>query len=554
MKRGPLVGTGIVAVLAGLAAAGVLRSGGDPPAGLQVLGGPVDVAAAEDADTGLLDRFSKPASQVFVLEAGGGPSHYELRFAVPDDFSDDPSRLVAASREEDGAMWALTEGQVARDHLIIQSNHLSWWQLRILDRGIPPPSRAIVERMLGLRAKPPECGSLPDGLELEVRDESGILLGPCIELDPGPTLSVANNRAVSLAFEVPAGSRVKLSSPSLSERAYDSIYRLLPGDGSRLLPGAGTGSISIPILPTELRFRVDRGAAILDAAVALVTRGKGQEAGTRALKTIECLHAQYGTVTDDKIADRDDFVSAVAKLIGKCAKPIGTALGARRLADIGFALSLAKLGYSAWDAVRTLGHAAAKIRVGTLPSRLMSPKPDPATLARVGTSCGVVEEVVAETGVGVALELGVTKGAVRCGGIEAAVRAYLDASGPCAQRGAGTCWRQVGRWFCVAPTYSLYPTGVACEDGELGQRIVGLHRTVIGAGPERSCGTSPLAEIPGPFDVFANFDCEAAHRIAGGLFTPRLYPYACRIRQTGIESSTHSCAFGDSRVSFSTGA
>jgi hypothetical protein len=522
-------------------------------AGLKVVGRDTEVTEAEDTDTSLLDGFSKPGSPIFTVESSDRAGPYELRFDLPNDPAASPERLVAASRKDEQAMWALSEGQVVGDRFVVQSSHLSQWQLRILGANVKAPSKAEIERALGVRASRPTCGSPPSGFVVEVDDRSGILLGPC--LDSGGVLKLANNRAVSLEFDAPRRSRTRLSSPTLSERFYDSLYQALPGVRLRLLPGAGTATISIGSLPTELRFRADPDATVLELAIALLTRGRSAKAtGAKDLETVKCLHQQYGEVGGDSLASEQDLMEAVADLVGACGETIGTTLGPRALAEVGFALDLARLGYGAWDVGRSLADAEARVRVGTVPEKLIPAPASPEAVVSLGTSCGVIEGVYAETDHGVGLEMGVSKGEVSCDTIEAAIRGYLETTGPCTQQGAGTCWRAVGRWLCVAPTYSAYPVGVSCTDEARGQRILGIDRISIAPEASRNCGTAPYVEIPGPFDVTANFDCAAAQRIAAGsMGSSGIYPYTCRVEETGIESAAHHCRFGDSRVSFFSG-
>lgn len=559
MKRRGWIAIAAVVAIAGLLGAAVLLTGSnDKPEGLTVVGDSTEITEAEGSDTSLLDRFSRAASPIYSVH-GEGDGPYELRFDIPPDYSGDPSRLVAASSAGEGEMWALHEGQVVGGRLIISSDHLSEWQLRILGVEIRIPSKSSIERSLGARATAPTCGEEAFGFELQVRDSSRTLLGPCVEFDGRPWLRVANNRAASLSFDAPDDSHVRLSGPSLSERSYDLLYQALPGDPLRLIPGAGAARISIPEVPTEIRFRVDSDAAILDLALALVTRGKSQTIGARSLEAAKCVQAAYGDGNERSVETQKDLLDGVASLIGECGETIGSELGLQSLADIGFALGVPRLGYGIWDAGRSIADAEATIRVGTLPEGMSALAITPYVIAKAGKSCGTFEGFYPDYGVGVLLELGVTGGTVACGEIENAIRNYVDATGPCDSRGAGTCWRTNGRWRCVAPTYSLYPIAVTCEDEERDERVLGLSGLVIAPDFERDCGTAPGAEPPGPYDVSANFDCEAAQRIANASMgaepqAPPLYPFVCEVEPLSYESSTHTCRFKDSRVSFLSGA
>lgn len=530
MTRRLLVGAGLATLLLVLgASAAMLLATHSPPDGLEVSGGELEIGEVADADTSLLDGFSKPGSVVYSVEAGENGGPYQLRFKLSAGLPANPSRLVAANRDGGEEMWALSEGQIIGNHLVVQGSHLSQWQLRVLRGGVSLPSAAGVERAIGAPAEPPRCEVTATGFDLEVHDRNGILLSPCIDFADGTTLKIANNRLVPLEFDA-------------------------PGVRLRLLPSAGAASISIPKIPTELRFHANPDAAILDLALALIARGKSQTTDAKGLEAVECMRSQPpGIAGDDRAPDKDSITIALATLIGQCGKAIEAELGPDVLARIGFALGLPQLADGIWDAIRNAGTAEARVRVGTLAGQLRPRKLSPKTVVVPGRSCGVLEGVFEETDNGVALEMGVARGTVSCGEIEAAIGDYLEATGPCAQLGAGTCWRQIGRWRCVAPTYSLYPIGVSCDD-ETGTRVVGIDRATIAGTYQRSCGTPPHTEPPGPFDVSANFDCEAAQRIAAGSLEPAgVYPYVCRVETTGYESSAHTCRFGDSSLAFATG-
>lgn len=547
----------LLAVITLVATAGVwlvVRDGSEPPEGLEVVGGDTEVAEREDADTELLESFSEPASIVYAVRGDGDPP-YELRFDLPEDFDADPSRLVAASREEEGQMWALTQGQVVENQFIVHVSRLSDWQLRVLGVEISIPDFADLERVLGARAEPPECGG-SQGLELVLEDPGQLLLGPCVTGGPTPALEVANNRAVSLELDLPEGAEATFSGPTLTEGIYDAVLQAVPGSQLRLLPGAGDGLISIPAIPLEILFTATPQAALADVAIALLSLGKTKvlEDASNAGQALQCIHQSYRDA--GPVERPGDLLRGVAALVGACGEAIGEQLGPQALADVGFALGLPRLIYGFWDSISGIGSSEAAVRVGAISPALLPMEPPPDTVAGPGVSCGVIEDRIAETGAAVALELGVTEGEVACEEIEHAIRGYVRSSGPCSMRGAGTCVRPVDHWTCLAPTLANYPVIVSCTDQARGQAVAGLDRNVIGPGESGSCGNPILVEPPGPYEISANFaDCEAALRIAETSFDGHnTYPYACKAKTTGIESASHTCTFGDSRVTFISGA
>lgn len=534
----------------------LLRGGSDETRGLEVVGQDVQISESSDADTSLLDGFSDPASIMFALEGDGTSPPYGLRFDLPADFGGDPSRLVAASRSSDGEMWALSQGQIVGDQFAVEVSHLSDWQLRILGAEVSIPEFASLERTFGARAEPPRCKSPSSGYELEFSDESGILLGPCVGGTATPELKVANNRAVSLEFDAPDGAEVKLSGLTLSESFYDLLYQALPGVALRLLPGAGQASVSVVDLPTELSFRATSSTAILDAALALLTAGRSKSGEAASINAVKCLYGGYKDA-GESVDSQEDFLRGVAGLVGECGEAIGSDLGPQALVNVGFALGLPRLLYGVWDSVRILADAEATVRVGTLPPHLLPDKPSADTVARLGVSCGVIEDVIAESQTGVALELGVSSGEAPCSEVDSAVRGYLASSGPCSSQGAGTCVRSIDHWSCHGPTLAFYPVVVYCADESAGQTVVGIDRQAIAPGQEGFCGEPPAVEPPGPSMVTSNFaDCEAALRIAEASFEMEQfspYPYACEAEQGGPESFGHTCRFGDSEVAFISG-
>jgi lysophospholipase L1-like esterase len=178
--------------------------------------------------------------------------------------------------------------------------------------------------------------------------------------------------------------------------------------------------------------------------------------------------------------------------------------------------------------------------------------------ATPGTSCGVRALPDASTAYpfGTAeSRLGVTRGRMPCGRIEGLFERYFSDGYPCDSSGAGTCWQEYGKWRCVAPTYSLFPTNFTCsvkgEDKPISQ-IVGLHakETTPMLG-KLFCGSTNLGG--GPFEIQSNFDCRAARRIAIGALTSN-YGFSCNSRQMGIESSKTECRLDDVRVEWENGA
>ncbi len=178
--------------------------------------------------------------------------------------------------------------------------------------------------------------------------------------------------------------------------------------------------------------------------------------------------------------------------------------------------------------------------------------------ATVGTSCGVsgVENAyTSDPGDAFESRLGVSEGRLPCEKIEALFERYASDRSPCPEHGAGTCWREYGKWRCVAPTYALYPADFTCsapgdEDGI--SQIVGLYAKETAATAERRCGSTRLGG--GPYEIEANFDCQAARRIATSALVSLNFGFLCETERTGLESSRTECRLDGARLKWINGA
>jgi lysophospholipase L1-like esterase len=179
--------------------------------------------------------------------------------------------------------------------------------------------------------------------------------------------------------------------------------------------------------------------------------------------------------------------------------------------------------------------------------------------ATPGTSCGVhVAEnlYTADPSDRFESRLGVTRGQLPCSEVEAAFERYASDRSPCPEQGAGTCWREYGKWRCVAPTYSLYPADFTCGvvgDEKHISQIIGLYakETTPVAG-RLFCGNT--RQGGGPFEIRANFDCRPARRLAKSATSDFNFGFLCQTKTTGYESSRTRCSLDDTRVEWINGA
>jgi lysophospholipase L1-like esterase len=176
-----------------------------------------------------------------------------------------------------------------------------------------------------------------------------------------------------------------------------------------------------------------------------------------------------------------------------------------------------------------------------------------------GTSCGVLsvdDPYTSDPGDAFESRLGVTSGRLPCGEIESLFERYATDRSPCVERGAGTCWREYGRWRCVAPTYSLYPanfTCVAVGDEERISEVAGLYvKETTPTTGTLYCGNT--RQGGGPFEIEANFDCRSARMIARIATADFNFGFLCDAEATSIESSRTECHLDGARVEWINGA
>jgi hypothetical protein len=522
---------------------------------------PADVSEASDVDTSLLDGFSSAASPAFDIEADDPNTPHELRFDLPKDFdSTQAPRLVAATRSAENEMWALTQGAVQGDQYVVQTPHLSLDQLRLLNVDISLPSKSNIERALGARANPPSCASTPSGLHLQVTDPAEILLRPCLDSHSGQALvRVANNRALAQKFALPGAAGV-LSTQGriLTEAFYDELYQVLPGRETRLLPGAGQVAIALNTLPVDLRFAADPSATFLDIALTAVSKGKSKQA--ELVPFAKCAFEFSDSISANAYRSPTSVSKTLAQLIGACGETLASSGGPQALANLGFALGLPKSAYSIWDLGRAVAVKTAEVHVSALqPALLPAVVAASDELGKPGISCGLVEGIIATTGTAVAVQVGVARGELPCPEARELVSGYIASTAPCSRQGAGTCVRPINDYDCLAPTAGYFPLIVECFTSDI--RVVGLDASAtLPSGGQQACGTPKGVDIPGPFDVQANFDCAGAQSLAKTETSSKtgdnspLLPFLCSTRVTGYETALSSCHFGDAQLSYATGA
>lgn len=285
----------------------------------------------------MADALSTPVSPVFILTSAGPlkePITLRFDLSVADDA--DLSRLRVAFRESASDEWSLTRGRVDEDSYVVETSHLSEWQLR------------------ELHCKDRLTGPISYRIDVENSDQDDPLLYACAqEIGGKPGLVVFNNRSIGLEFPVLEGvDVVRTGSRTLAERAWGYLNSIQYGEPWLLVPGDGFVTLAFDSLPEELTFDATNSAFVFDL---LLSVGGGAESAF-----VECAH----TFAESMRTFELNF-SEVRKIlldgIIACGGRLGDLVGIQRLLS------------TVWDSVGAITESATVSFAQDEPTRLPEP-------------------------------------------------------------------------------------------------------------------------------------------------------------------------------------
>lgn len=257
------------------------------------------------AQGGADDPLSTPLSPVYVLS--GSPDLEEpvtLRFDLSGADVADPGLLRVAYREAANEEWSWVRGRLEGDSYVVETTHLSEWQLREL---------SCEDRV---------SGAIDFRIGTQNSDPGDPLIYACArEIDGKPGLVVFNNRSIGLEFPVLDEARVvKTGSRTLAEQAWGPLNSLQYGEPWLLVPGDGFVALSFDRLPEELIFEATNSAFVFDL---LLSAGGG--AGSAF---VGCAHSFAESTRTSEFS-----FAGVRKVLSEGVKACGGRLG--RLLDLG---------------------------------------------------------------------------------------------------------------------------------------------------------------------------------------------------------------------------
>lgn len=325
--------------------------------------------------TAVFDDLSAPASPLYrVWRTIPSQRLVQLRFSLPEDLAEAEDRLYVATRESAHEMWFLRSGRRRGSHLIVTTQALSQWQLRLFGHRLQLPSLGPA---LGVRAKDPHCPATADGLRVEVagQEASDPLVYACPERHgSGWAMTIYNNRAVGLEFEVPSGVRILATKGrSLTESAWEAVNLGLPSGTWRLVPGGGSVKLGLDQPPARLSFRTTSSSLLFEVMLGAVGKMGGKIAkAARFVSYAECAHAIASGARS--LTDLADLVAAAREIWARCGKLLGglpiAAVGAAVMGGAGIAVGI-------HDGIADLGKTATVEFMTTKPALLPEVRPVP---------------------------------------------------------------------------------------------------------------------------------------------------------------------------------
>ena len=217
----------------------------EPARGIEVREGEDSVGMAGDVAESLSPVYRVTSSQALARPV-------ELKFPYADEIGD-PAQLRVAHRESRGEAWGWVRGEARDGVYVVQTSHLSEWQLQEIDCS---------DEVEGA-----------GGFEVEVKssDEDDPLLQACArEVNGEPAVTIFNNQPIGLEFPVLDGVRVtETGHRTIAEQAWGPVNSLQYGRPWLLVPGDGFVTLTFDSIPEEIEFRATNSAFVFDLLLSL---------------------------------------------------------------------------------------------------------------------------------------------------------------------------------------------------------------------------------------------------------------------------------------------
>lgn len=308
--------TGAAIAVACIALAGCGSGQAGLPVSAETIDGkeiPLDAkTVAEPGELADSEPLGRPYS-ITALEPAGT---FRLSFAIPNGADGD--RFVGAS-SENGEAWELYGGTDDGGSFVVETNHLSVWQLRELNC----PKRLV-----------------EGDVDVSVSSDSSFIYACPGSSGGRPTLRVYNRTAAGMRFELSRGASVaKATSPTLGELVGDLSNRVQLGRQWRLLPGDGMVEFELPTpVPSRLSFEIAPEATVFDAALGAL--------GAPSAAVVQCLYGAANASGDKQVDGKGGLANKVKKILLDCA-----GLSGDPLKTVARLLNTTALGNKAKDTV-----------------------------------------------------------------------------------------------------------------------------------------------------------------------------------------------------------
>jgi len=520
------------------------------------------VERASDDATELL-RGTNAGSGAFAID-GGAPLRKPVELSLPVSTRPrSPDGLLAASRERAGEMWILQPGEYDREakQFRVSTRRLSAWQVVEQPEGGPVATgrqvTSALQRLTAARARPPTCTDPPRGYALHEQVGARGGNGPvsaCLGESQGETiLEIANNRAIGIEYELPAGLRlVDAEHPSIPDVVLDAARKAVGGGAWRSVSPKGRVTLAGKPARTSLRATPTRRAFVFELGV--LAAGQSKRGGTpkATLQFLGCFREAADRLGGGAVGSPQAALDSALSAWGRCGHTlVRTGAGASANAGAAFFGGL-KAGPGLADALGgPSDRQRTELRVREAP-------------VPTGTSCGTFDTgQKLNRGSGsrrLIVTVTVDQGRALCSESRELVRWYATADNRCVNAG-NTCPLKRGAWVCSAPSAGSYPQVYRCD------RKDGTAVLATDARPQavkRSCGDlarrgfgiGNLESVDVDCDtarrVTREWEAECATRPSGSCSVSS--GFACEFREVGFEGGDVSCTKGNRRVDFMTGA
>ncbi|MGC1853266.1 MAG: hypothetical protein WA687_12590, partial [Solirubrobacterales bacterium] len=295
--------------------------------------------AVQEVEGGEDDSVSTAISPLYSLTS---PTPLEepitLRFDLPAG-AVDPSLLRVAFRDSAAEEWSWIRGRVEGWSYVVETGHLSEWQLREMhcSDSLGGPERIEVE--------------------VENPDPDDPLLQVCPrEIGGKPGLIVLNNRSIGLEFPVLEGIRVvEVGGGTIAEDAWGPLNSLQFGKPWLLVPGDGFVALAFDVVPGELTFESTNSALVFDLLLTV--------AGGAGARFVECAHTFSESFRDSQLGIRAKLSKILKDGIIACGGPVGSIAG------------IPDLLRKVWDSFGAITDSATVSFTRPVPARLPEPRP-----------------------------------------------------------------------------------------------------------------------------------------------------------------------------------